>query len=174
MSEKLSMILNGGKIYKSSKEQPQCCVHRDYHCRNLLFDGTHFGIVDFQDALHGPVLYDIASLLQDCYHVFPPAVIKRGLQQYVELQPLLADADPALVSRWFDFTAIQRQLKAAGIFARLDLRDNKSSHLRYIRPLLNRILHLTTPYPELQPIKVQLESCIKSAATHPKLADTQE
>ncbi|GIR63737.1 MAG: hypothetical protein CM15mP68_4030 [Pseudomonadota bacterium] len=49
-------------------EQPQTCVHRDYHCRNLLFNQNQLGVVDFQDALIGPGLYDIASLLRDCYY----------------------------------------------------------------------------------------------------------
>ena len=72
--------------------QPQCCVHRDYHCRNLLFDpgtGT-LGIVDFQDALLGPVSYDPASLLYDCYHRFREADVDRWLDWYLERTPLAA------------------------------------------------------------------------------------
>ena len=67
-------------------EQPQVCVHRDYHCRNLLLVGEphhrRIGIVDFQDALIGPALYDVASLLQDCYALHDKKVIEAALNRF--------------------------------------------------------------------------------------------
>jgi len=133
--------------------QPQCCVHRDYHCRNLLYgaDGR-FGIVDFQDALIGPVAYDLASLLRDCYHVFDESEVARWRNFYLETRervtgrPLRADRFAADL----DYCAVQRQLKAIGIFARLKLRDGKPGHLRYVGPLLDRLVAVSGSYPELE------------------------
>jgi aminoglycoside/choline kinase family phosphotransferase len=115
--------------------QPQCCIHLDWHCRNLLLsnDGG-FGIVDIQDAMIGPATYDLASLLYDCYHEFDRATIRRWQQYYLERTSIAFE--PAEFERVFDLTALQRQLKAIGIFARLFLRDGKATHLRHIRPVL--------------------------------------
>jgi len=140
--------------------QPKCCVHRDYHCRNLLYNDGKLGVVDFQDALHGPVMYDIASLLQDCYHTFTPEQTSRWLQYFVSISPPLQDLAPDLITRWFDWTAIQRQLKAVGIFARLHLRDAKTTHLRHILPVLARLQTTTARYPEFAGLNVQLKRCI--------------
>ncbi len=113
--------------------QPTVVVHRDYHCQNLLLspEGS-FGIVDFQDALAGPALYDLASLLRDCYHRFSEGDISRHLHTYLQRTPLEIP-EP---ERSLNLTALQRQLKAVGIFARLKLRDDKDSHLKYIQPVL--------------------------------------
>lgn len=132
--------------------QPQCCVHRDYHCRNLLFsDDGRLGIVDFQDALIGPAAYDLASLLHDCYHQFPESVVSAGCARYLSLRKNLdgQDYDAAQFRQDLDFCAVQRQLKAIGIFARLAQRDDKTSHLHYISPLLERLTLMCGAYPEL-------------------------
>jgi aminoglycoside/choline kinase family phosphotransferase len=57
-------------LVSTAQLQPKGCLHRDYHCRNLLYDNGRFGIVEFLDALHGPFLYDIAYLMRDCYFEF--------------------------------------------------------------------------------------------------------
>lgn len=127
------------QIVQDLSSQPVTVVHRDYHCRNLLITGTGgLGIVDFQDALAGPALYDLASLLRDCYWRFDEHTIHRWLTRYVAESPWHFD-DP-----WHQFnrTALQRQLKAVGIFARLHLRDRKSSHLKYIIPVLEHAAFL--------------------------------
>ncbi len=119
--------------------QPAGVVHRDYHCKNLLItEAGSLGIVDFQDALAGPVLYDLASLLRDCYWRFDEPTIHRWLTRYVE------DSGWHLEDPWnqLNRTALQRQLKAVGIFSRLHLRDSKSSHLRYIIPVLDHAAFL--------------------------------
>ena len=119
--------------------QPAGVVHRDYHCKNLLItEAGSLGIVDFQDALAGPVLYDLASLLRDCYWRFDEPTIRRWLTRYVE------DSGWHLEDPWnqLNRTALQRQLKAVGIFSRLHLRDSKSSHLRYIIPVLDHAAFL--------------------------------
>lgn len=132
--------------------QLQCCVHRDYHCRNLLFDPSsrRLGVVDFQDALLGPASYDLASLLHDCYHAFSDQDVARWQRWYLEHTPL--QLNPETFSEDLTLTAIQRQLKAVGIFARLRLRDDKVSHLDHILPVLESISHLAGPLPALSPL----------------------
>ena len=147
-------------------EQPTCCIHRDYHCRNLLYNNGRLAVVDFQDALQGPVLYDIASLLRDCYHTFAEDQIDRWLTYFIQQTPALSDMSREEVKISFDWTAIQRQLKAIGIFARLHLRDNKTTHLQYIPPLLDRLHTLVDDYPEIRPLQTQLESCTEAFAAY--------
>lgn len=142
--------------------QPKCCVHRDYHCRNLLYNQGQLGVVDFQDALHGPILYDVASLLRDCYHTFPEPTVTYWLDYFVSLSPQLEGISREQITTWFDCTAIQRQLKAVGIFARMNLRDGKSTHLQYIMPVLERIQTCARHYPQLRPLVEQLDDCIKA------------
>lgn len=144
--------------------QPLCCVHRDYHCRNLLFENGQLGVVDFQDALRGPVLYDIASLLRDCYYQFDESQVEAYLDTFLALehtQPLRDQFDRPAIKRLFDFTAIQRQLKALGIFARLSIRDGKDSHLVHIKPTLLRLVELTAGYTELANLNALLAACAK-------------
>ena len=155
------------RLIAATQEQPQGCVHRDYHCRNLLFDRGRLGVVDFQDALRGPLLYDLASLLRDCYYAFSEADVDRHLDAYLGQVTDFRANTRADIRRWFDYTAIQRQLKAIGIFARLWLRDGKSSHLAYIAPLLERLVRLLQRYPELGQLQSQLQDCTIRCAAQP-------
>jgi aminoglycoside/choline kinase family phosphotransferase len=141
--------------------QTQCCVHRDYHCRNLLYgpDGR-FGIVDFQDALLGPAAYDLASLLRDCYHTFDESDIARWRDFYLETRAAVTGRPLPAADRFatdLDYCAVQRQLKAIGIFARLKLRDGKPGHLRYVSPLLERLVAVSGRHAELEPLARFLE-----------------
>ena len=161
--DNLDISSSTGPLLEAIDAQPIGCVHRDYHCRNLLFNRNQLGIVDFQDALVGPALYDLASLLRDCYYIFEEKEIDHWLNYYLGTETPVTDAlrsftEPQ-IRRMLDFTAIQRQLKAIGIFARLNIRDQKSSHLRYIEPLLGRLISLSSTYDELRPLKMQLDSC---------------
>jgi aminoglycoside/choline kinase family phosphotransferase len=162
-NEQLHLLANAKQVLVSAMlEQPQACVHRDYHCRNLLYQNDNsgqqqkIGIVDFQDALIGPALYDPASLLRDCYYTFSEQDIDSMLGHYISTSALFAkydyDApeDNAKIKTWFDFTAMQRQIKAVGIFARLHLRDGKSSHLEHIPTVMKRLAVLTNGYSETQ------------------------
>ena len=149
-------------LVRAMLEQPQACVHRDYHCRNLLYQDDNsgqlpkVGIVDFQDALIGPALYDPASLLRDCYYTFSEQNIDTLLGHYIDASPLFAQynfdatSDHAKIKNWFDFTAMQRQIKAVGIFARLHLRDGKSSHLEHIPTVMKRLVAVASDYSKTQ------------------------
>ena len=138
-----------GRVWKALVDnadgQARVCVHRDYHSRNLLWcPGGVTGVVDFQDALWGPELYDLASFLRDCYVRFDEADIVRWRDRFATLAAAagtpLECADPERFATVFDLTACQRQLKALGIFARLELRDGRPSHLVDIAPVLDRLI----------------------------------
>lgn len=134
-------------LVDATQAQPTVTVHRDYHSRNLLLrDDGRLGIVDFQDALAGPVTYDLVSLLRDCYHVFPEREVARWQARYRALADCGMD-DTDFV-RAFDLTGMQRHLKAAGIFARLKLRDGRDSHLADIVPTLSRVVAVGRAYAE--------------------------
>ena len=151
-------------------EQPQVCVHRDYHCRNLLLSGDpdspRIGMVDFQDALIGPALYDAASLLEDCYAVHDDAVKAKALHRFASRSEVLAGEAQEQVSWWHDACAIQRHIKAVGIFARLHLRDGKSSHLHYIPSVLARTSALTAAHDATQMLSPLLGEWAEQAATN--------
>ena len=131
--------------------QPQGFVHRDYHSRNLMLTPTRPpGIIDFQDAVHGPITYDIASLLRDSYIEWPDEQVEAWLRQH---HHALQQSRPN-IPEWkqfktdFDLMSAQRHLKVLGIFARLHHRDGKSGYLADL-PLTLRNLHRSlAPYPE--------------------------
>ncbi|MCU7905531.1 MAG: phosphotransferase [Candidatus Thiodiazotropha sp. (ex Epidulcina cf. delphinae)] len=124
-------------------QQPQVCVHRDYHSRNLMVTDRHNpGILDFQDAVIGPVTYDLVSLLRDCYIGWPDEQVDAWAMGYFELAQqsgVLRAVDEAQFLTWFDLTGVQRHLKASGIFARLNQRDGKSGYLKEIPRTLGYI-----------------------------------
>jgi hypothetical protein len=133
--------------------QPVVLVHRDYHSRNLLVrpEGNP-GIVDFQDAVRGPVSYDLVSLLKDCYVVWPKKRLLAWLDRYRELAGaagLMVGADRAEFLRWFDRMGLQRHLKVLGIFARLWHRDGKPGYLGDLPRVLDYALEATSVIPEL-------------------------
>lgn len=144
---------------------PQCVVHRDFHCRNLIWrrqDGS-VGVVDFQDALIGPCCYDLASLLRDCYHVFDEATVAAWRLRFLEAAR--PDCDPATFARAFDLVALQRQLKAVGIFARLHLARGRASHLADIMPVLRRSAAVAAGYAETRALAAWLAGDVAPAAS---------
>lgn len=115
--------------------QPQVFVHRDYHSRNLMkTKQKNPGILDFQDAVKGPLTYDLVSLLRDCYIAWPAPRVEQLVLDYFELARVneLIDVETAQFMRWFNLMGIQRHLKAIGIFSRLKLRDGKTDYLKDI------------------------------------------
>jgi aminoglycoside/choline kinase family phosphotransferase len=148
--------------------QPKVCVHRDYHSRNLLWGPDEITrVVDFQDALHGPLLYDIASLLRDCYVRFDETDIARWRELYRERAVragLPIDDDRDELRRRIDWTAVQRQLKAIGIFARLELRDSRGGHLVDIEPVLDHLVFVCRSYADLAPLGEWLDDTVMPKA----------
>jgi aminoglycoside/choline kinase family phosphotransferase len=134
-------------------EQPRVCVHRDYHSRNLMVTTPPSpGILDFQDAVIGPVTYDLVSLLKDCYVRWPRPQVDEWALGYHELalQSGILDGVPEdRFLHWFDLMGAQRHLKAAGIFARLWLRDGKPGYLPDIPRTLGYIVEAAERRPEL-------------------------
>ena len=122
-------------LVDSALAQPRVFVHRDYHSRNLMrLEHDNPGILDFQDAVHGPVTYDLVSLLRDCYIAWPATRVDRLLLDYHQSASAngLVDVTAAQFKRWFDLMGAQRHLKAIGIFSRLNIRDGKPGYLKDI------------------------------------------
>lgn len=144
----------------SALEQPRVFVHRDFHSRNLMIspDGAP-GILDFQDAVAGPLTYDLVSLLRDCYIAWPEQAVTHQAMQFQQrlvCQGVIRDDWP-LFQRWMDWMGVQRHLKAAGIFCRLSLRDGKQGYLGDIPRTLDYIVAVCRRYPELQALETLLE-----------------
>ena len=140
-------------LVDSALEQPRVCVHRDYHSRNLMVtDEASPGVLDFQDAVLGPITYDLASLLRDCYVAWPADRVYRWMESYRQAlleAKLLEESNAGQFRRWFDLMGMQRHLKAAGIFSRLNLRDAKPGYLRDIPRTLGYVMEAGRNYPEL-------------------------
>ena len=134
-------------------EQPRVCVHRDYHSRNLMvLDEGNPGVLDFQDAVIGPITYDLVSLLRDCYIAWPRQQVEAWAQAYGQrpaIRALTGEVDPESWLRWFDLMGLQRHLKASGIFARLWHRDGKPGYLPDVPRTLGYMLQVVADYPEL-------------------------
>lgn len=149
-------------LEQAALKQTQARVHRDYHSRNLMViqqaDGSHPedqapGIIDFQDAVIGPVTYDLVSLLRDCYIVWPAEDVERWLAQYHQ-QAQARSILPAAVSldefrRDFDLMGLQRHIKVLGIFCRLALRDNKPRYLLDLPVVMDYVVSVGEKHPEL-------------------------
>ncbi len=144
--------------------QPTVLVHRDYHSRNLMLleqtptaEGDNaevfeLGVIDFQDAVHGPYSYDLVSLLRDCYIRWQPKQVASWGRYYLtaaQSQGLLSGLAEAAFFRDFDLMGLQRHLKVMGIFCRLYLRDNKSQYLADIPLVSKYFLEVSSRYPEL-------------------------
>ncbi len=141
--------------------QPVVFVHRDYHSRNLMWLPTgNPGILDFQDALAGPIAYDLVSLLKDCYMAWPRSRVQRWVADYrarlaAQGGPVGANLDEFL--RWFDLIGLQRHIKVLGIFARLWWRDGKSGYLADLPRTLQYVREAAALYPELSAFAAWLE-----------------
>ena len=119
-------------LVNSAGTQPQAFVHRDFHSRNLLVtDANNPGILDFQDAVRGPITYDLVSLLRDCYIAWPDERVYAWVEDYRK-QSELAGQPPVgaeTFRRAFDLMGLQRHIKVLGIFCRLWYRDGKAGYL---------------------------------------------
>jgi len=135
------------EVKNSCLIQPSLGMHRDYHSRNLmLLEDDEIGVIDFQDAVIGPITYDAVSLLRDSYQDWPPAKVLQWLQnwhaEYYAEYPWIE------FKKWFDNVGMQRHIKIAGIFARLCIRDNKPNFLSNIPHTLHYLIDEASQYPE--------------------------
>lgn len=143
-----------GLLIDNALEQPRVFVHRDFHSRNLMIvDAANPGILDFQDAVHGPVTYDLVSLLRDCYIAWGDDKIRRWVDKhYRRLKEAgVINADPPTFERWFDWMGVQRHLKAIGIFARLNHRDGKPDYLDDVPRTFGYVRDTCARYAQLRP-----------------------
>jgi aminoglycoside/choline kinase family phosphotransferase len=151
----------------SALQQPVVCVHRDYHSRNLMFtESDNPGILDFQDAVTGPVTYDLVSLLRDCYIAWRREQVENwALQHWKNLQQadVIAQVSGEQFLRWFDLMGAQRHLKATGIFARLNHRDGKPDYLKDIPRTLSYVLDVSGRYNELASLNRLLKSVMPAS-----------
>ena len=140
------------KLVQNALEQPRVFVHRDYHSRNLMkIEQGNPGIIDFQDAVKGPVTYDLVSLLRDCYIDWPQSNIDQWVEEFLQGSELeqLQGIDTDQFRQWFNLMGIQRHLKAVGIFCRLNLRDGKQQFMPDIPRTLNYIIEISAKEPSM-------------------------
>ncbi len=128
--------------------QPVVFVHRDFHSRNLMATGDSSpGVLDFQDAVQGPLTYDLVSLLRDCYVLWPETRVDAWVEDFRRLTGTCSS--PEAFRHDFDLMGMQRHLKAVGIFARLKQRDGKPGYLADIPRTLSYVSVVAGLYPGL-------------------------
>lgn len=138
-------------LLDNAMAQPRVFVHRDYHSRNLIDCAPGPGIIDFQDALGGPLTYDLVSLLRDCYLRWDESRVQAWAEDFrreLVRAGRIADA-PQRFHRAFDLMGLQRHLKVLGIFCRLHYRDGKPGYLADLPRVLGYVLDIAARYPEL-------------------------
>ncbi len=152
-AERVALEQTFGLLIDSALEQPQVCVHRDYHSRNLMLtESGNIGVIDFQDAVWGPVTYDLVSLLRDCYIKWPTEQCYDWVLSYkarIVEHGIINNVSDKDFIRWFDLMGVQRHLKASGIFARLLHRDGKDGYMNDVPRTLSYIMDVANGYPEL-------------------------
>ena len=137
---------------------PKAFMHRDFHCRNILLcQEEELGIIDFQGAMHGPVTYDLVSLLRDCYVDNDENWIMQTTLQFQDsllssnLEYARVETDEFI--RWLDFTGLQRHLKCIGIFHRLNIRDQKPDYMKEVPRVIKYINTVLDRNPLLKDLK---------------------
>lgn len=150
------------RLQKVFLTQPQAGMHRDYHSRNLmLLENDNIGIIDFQDAVTGPITYDAVSLLRDCYKVWPNPLVIKILKTFHGTY--YSQHSWEEFKYWFDMVGLQRHIKASGIFARLSHRDGKDGYLKDVPRTLDYLISVGGGYPELTAFVQLVEQKIKPA-----------
>jgi aminoglycoside/choline kinase family phosphotransferase len=152
----------GERLIAAAEQQPTVFVFRDYHSRNLLLrsDGT-LGLIDFQDAVRGPLCYDLASLLKDCYIRWPRAQVRRwalDFRQGLLREGRSAGVDDEEFLRWFDWIGLHRHIKVLGNFTRLALRDGKRGYLEDIPLVLAYVDETLAAYSEFEAFRNWFQS----------------
>ena len=149
-------------LISKALEQPKVWVHLDYHSRNLMHvERNNPGVIDFQDAVLGPVTYDLMSLLRDVYIVWSEEQVLKWIRLYLSKAGqagLNLGCDEKEFAQWFDLMGIQRHLKIAGIFARLYYRDGKEQFLQDIPTTLQYIDNVSNKYQELKQLNELIQN----------------
>lgn len=140
-------------IAQEVAQQPLVFIHRDYHSRNLMLTADQsMGVIDFQDAMRGPLTYDLVSLLKDCYIAWPRSKTLEWVAYFHQQSPQAQTYSLAEFIRAFDLCGLQRHLKVLGVFSRLKLRDNKPGYIKDLPLTLSYVLECTAIYEELLPL----------------------
>ena len=139
------------ELAQSCLAQPQVFIHRDFHSKNLMvLSNTSLGMIDFQDAVCGPITYDLVSLLRDCYFSFEDEYVYEKVRMvYGVFQEQLEDVDYVTFKQWFDWAGLQRHLKCLGIFSRLKLRDDRDDFLPHIPRVVGYVSQVLNKYEAL-------------------------
>ncbi|MEQ1589143.1 MAG: phosphotransferase [Gallionella sp.] len=148
------------RIVANNLAQPKVYVHRDYHSRNLMLSEPNPGIIDFQDAVYGPITYDLASLFKDAYIKWDEELIMDWLIRYWEKARkagLPVHADFGEFYRDYEMMGAQRHIKVLGIFARLCHRDSKDGYLKDMPLVMDYLRAACIRYIDLKPLQVLLE-----------------
>lgn len=136
-------------LVEEISQQAYVFIHRDYHSRNIMLVNDELGIIDFQDAMLGPVSYDLVSLLKDCYIQWPAEQVMHWLNLFYESSESAQQLSLPAFKRAFDLCGLQRHLKVLGIFSRLFLRDNKPNYLANLPLTRHYVMAGLETYPEL-------------------------
>lgn len=164
-------------LVHAAQEQPRAFVHRDFHSRNLLVLDQHGpGVIDFQDAVSGPLAYDLVSLLRDCYIEWDAervdGWVEAHRQRLLHAHLLDTHVDATRFKRWFDLCGLQRHVKVLGIFCRLWYRDGKAAYLADLPLVWRYAIGVARRYPELAAFAALLERALgERDITRPR-ADT--
>jgi aminoglycoside/choline kinase family phosphotransferase len=150
-----------GRILANNLAQPQVYVHRDWHSRNLMVSDPNPGILDFQDAVYGPITYDLASIYRDAYIRWDEEQQLDWVIRYWEkarAAGLPVHPDFGYFWREFEWMGAQRHIKVLGIFARLYHRDSKDGYLKDMPLVMHYLRKACERYDELKPLLFLLDS----------------
>lgn len=164
-------------LANSALEQPKVGVHRDFHSRNIMMlQDDKMAIIDFQDAVVGPITYDAVSLLRDCYIKWPDDLIYRQLSLFKDMMsepyPELRQIDEMQFERWFDWMGLQRHIKVCGIFSRLYHRDGKSGYVKDLPRVLSYIIEVAKKYRSEFPVFASFVTWLEQDV-QPQIADNK-
>ena len=155
------------KLAEEIEGQPRVLTHRDFHSRNVMvLPGDEIGLIDFQDALMGPVTYDLASLLRDAYVTLPEEMVDSLVEGFLSRREKAGAErlDHQTFRRMFDVCSIQRNLKAAGRFVFIEKKKGNPKFLKHIPPVLAYVKRNLAKYPELVPALEALRKYVPELA----------
>jgi aminoglycoside/choline kinase family phosphotransferase len=149
-------------------QQPQVLIHRDYHSRNIMLldypdsgNPIAIGLIDFQDAMLGPITYDLVSLLKDCYINLPLELVSNSLRLFFDTAQISKHCSLPEFHQSFDWCGLQRHLKVLGIFCRLHFRDGKSNYLNDLPLTFHYVMTCAETYQELSAFAEWLNDRVK-------------